>query len=244
MSARKAGEFCWINLLTPSVEEAKAFYAAVLGWTYGEIPGMGWSILASGGGAVGGLFDAKEHDPQLGVMVRVDSADATVAKVRAAGGQAMDAFDIGPNGRMSVCHDPNGAQVDLWQALARPGTEVDSRTPGAPTWFENETNDTARAAKFYEGVFGWTTEAMPHDYTVFQLGDTNVGGMQKIGAGSASEKPHWATYVTVLDAAKAVAEAVRLGGTIRRPIHHVDGVGQCASLTSPQGVPFAVIQYD
>jgi len=244
MAARIPGEFCWINLLTPNVEEAKAFYAAVLGWTYGEIPGMGWSILANGGGAVGGLFDAKEHAPQLGVMVRVESTDRTVAKVRTAGGQAMDPFDIGPNGRMSVCHDPNGAQIDLWQPLGKPGMEVDSRTPGAPTWFENETSDPARAAKFYADVFGWTTEAMPHDYTVFQLGTLNVGGMQKIGAGSAFAKPHWATYVTVSDAAKAVAEAVRLGGTIRRPIHDVEDVGQSASLTSPQGVPFAVIEYD
>ena len=53
MTARQPGEFCWINLLTPEPEEAKAFFAGVLGWTYGEIPGMGWSILADGG-AVGG----------------------------------------------------------------------------------------------------------------------------------------------------------------------------------------------
>ena len=242
MSARIAGEFCWINLLTPTVEDAKAFYAAVLGWTYGEIPGMGWSILADGN-AVGGLFDAREHAPQLGVMVKVDSTDSTVAKVRAAGGQAMDPFDIGPNGRMSVCHDPNGAQVDLWQPLGKPGMEVDSRTPGAPTWFENETTDPARAAEFYKSVFGWTTEAMPHDYTVFQLGERNVGGMQKLGAGSASEKAHWATYVTVTDAARAVAETTRLGGAVRRGVYDVEEVGQCAALTSPQGVPFAVIEY-
>jgi predicted enzyme related to lactoylglutathione lyase len=242
MSARVPGEFCWINILTSNVEEAKAFYTAVLGWTYGEIPGMGWSILVNGKG-VGGLFDAQASTPQVGVMVRVESADATALRVRAAGGQAMDPFDIGPNGRMSVCHDPNGAQIDLWQPLGKPGMEVDSRAPGAPTWFETETTDTARAAKFYADVFGWTTQAMPHDYTVFQLGDLNVGGMQKIGEGSASGEPHWATYVTVVDAAQAVAEAVRLGGAVRRPIHHVDGVGQCASLTSPQGVPFALIQY-
>jgi predicted enzyme related to lactoylglutathione lyase len=36
---------------------------------------------------------------------------------------------------------------------------------------------------------------------------------------------------------------VRRGGTIRRPVHDVEGVGQSASLTSPQGVPFAVIEY-
>lgn len=246
MSARIAGEFCWVNLLTPDVEDAKAFYAAVLGWTYGEIPGMGWSILA-GGGAVGGLFDVKgppASTPQLGVMVKVESVDATVARIRNAGGRAMDPFDIGPNGRMAVCHDPNGAQIDLWQPLGKPGMEVDSRTPGAPTWFENEATDPARAAQFYADVFGWSTEAMPGDYTVFQLGERNVGGMQKMGAGSASDKAHWATYIAVADAAKAVAEAARRGAVVRRPVYEVQDVGLCAGLTSPQGVPFAVLQYD
>jgi predicted enzyme related to lactoylglutathione lyase len=177
-------------------------------------------------------------------MVKVESVDATVAKVRAAGGQAMDPFDIGPNGRMAVCHDPNGAQIDLWQPLGKPGMEVDSRTPGAPTWFENEATDPARAAQFYADVFGWSTEAMPGDYTVFQLGERNVGGMQTMGGGSAYAKAHWATYVAVGDAAKAVAEAARRGGVVRRPVYEVQDVGLCAGLTSPQGVPFAVLQYD
>lgn len=243
MSARKPGEFCWINMLTPSPEEAKVFYSAVLGWTYGEIPGMGWSILANGG-AVGGLFDVKgpagtTHAPQLGVMVKVESADATAAKFRASGGQAMDPFDIGPNGRMAVCHDPNGAQIDLWQPLGKPGMEVEGTTPGAPTWFENEATDPARAAKFYTEVFGWTPQPMGPDYTVFKLGNASIGGMEKLNEGT----PRWATYIAVADADRAFSEAVKRGATVRSPLHDVPGVGRSASFISPQGVPFAVLQY-
>jgi predicted enzyme related to lactoylglutathione lyase len=137
MTARQPGEFCWINLLTPEPEEAKEFFAGVLGWTYGEIPGMGWSILADGG-AVGGLFDTAGPNsppgtkPQLGVMVKVENADAAVARFNAHGGKATPAWDVGPNGRMAVCHDPNGAPIDVWQPLGKPGTEVGPRDYGRP----------------------------------------------------------------------------------------------------------------
>jgi len=249
MAAREPGEFCWINLLTPKPEEAKEFFAAVLGWTYGEIPGMGWSILADGA-AVGGLFDTAgpnsppDTKPQLGVMVKVDSADDAAAKFNAHGGKATPAWDIGPNGRMAVCHDPNGAQIDIWQPLGKPGTEVDPATPGAPTWFETETTDTDRAARFYQDVFGWTPESMPmdgNDYTVFKLGEAFIGGM--VAQASPASPPHWETYFTVVDADAAVAEATKRGATVRRPAHDVPSVGRSASLTSPQGVPFAVLQY-
>lgn len=250
MAAWQPGDFCWINLLTPNPEEAKAFFSAVLEWTYGEIPGMGWSILA-GGGAVGGLFDVKSpdgkaHAPQIGVMVKVGNADAAAAKFNAHGGKATPAWDIGPNGRMAVGHDPTGAPIDLWQPLGKPGMEVDGTTPGAPGWFETETTDTARAAAFYEQVFGWTPVPMPMNgraYTVFKLGDTYVGGMATLGEGAAAKAPHWATYFTVRDADAAVAEAIKRGAALRRPVHDVPGVGRSASLTSPQGVPFAILQY-
>ena len=41
---RRAGDFCWINMLTPRPAEAREFFGALLGWTYGEIPGMGHSV--------------------------------------------------------------------------------------------------------------------------------------------------------------------------------------------------------
>jgi hypothetical protein len=31
------------------------------------------------------------------------------------GGTARPAFDIGEQGRMVVCHDPNGCEFDIWE---------------------------------------------------------------------------------------------------------------------------------
>src|SRR6186997_890125 len=104
--ARKVGEFCWINILTPEPDRAREFFASLFGWTYLEIRGMGHRAQV-GGRDIGGLFDLAAPGtpagtpPGIGVMVRVESADAMAAKVQALGGAFKPAFDIGPAGRMA-----------------------------------------------------------------------------------------------------------------------------------------------
>ena len=88
-----------------------------------------------GGRDIGGLFDLespqtpKGTPPLIGVMVKVDSADATCEKVRSLGGKANAAFDIMEQGRMAVCFDPNGAAFDVWQAKQGAGMDADSEAP-------------------------------------------------------------------------------------------------------------------
>jgi len=152
---RRPGEFCWINMLTPEPERARDFFAELLGWTYVEMTGVAGHAVQVGGRDIGGVFDVVSPGrptavPMIGVMVKVDSVDATVQKVAAAGGKATDGFDIMDAGRMAVCHDPNGAQFDLWQPKRMQGTDVDAELPGAPSWFETMTTDVDRATEFYE----------------------------------------------------------------------------------------------
>jgi len=162
---RKTGEFCWINMLTPQPEEARAFFGQLLGWSYVELPGVG-HVVKVAGHEIGGLFDLagpnvpQRTPPLIGVMVKVESADAMVEKVTSLGGKAKPAFDIMENLRMSVCFDPNGAEFDVWEPKKGHGTDVDSSLPGAPSWFETMTTDVDRATKFYSALFGWTPRAM------------------------------------------------------------------------------------
>ena len=135
---RSTGEFCWINMLTPQPAEAREFFGKLFDWTYAEIPGMGHSIQV-GGRSVGGLFDLAGPNtppgtpPHIGVMVKVDNADATGAKVTSLGGKALPAFDIMDQGRMAVCFDPNGAPFDVWEPKKSHGTDADSELHGAPS---------------------------------------------------------------------------------------------------------------
>lgn len=248
---RETGDFCWINILTSQPEEAKKFFAGLLGWTYGDLGGMGSSIKVDGH-EIGGLFDLDSPQtppgtkPVVGVMVKVDDADATAAKAKSLGGRAKDAFDIMDNGRMAELHDPNGAGIDLWQPKKQQATTADQNHHGAPSWYETYTPDVEAGKKFYGDLFGWKAEtmAMPGmDYTVFKLGDKMIAGMMKPAAGMADMAPQWVTYFTVDDTDEAARKAAELGGTVFVPPMDIPTVGRFSSIVSPQGVMFLVIKY-
>lgn len=249
---RKPGDFCWINMLTPKPADAVKFYGALLDWTFGEIPGMGYSIKA-GGKDIGGLFDLEGPTtppgtpPLIGVMVKVESADAAAARVTALGGKAQPPFDIMEQGRMAVCFDPNGANLDVWEARKGLGMQADSTQHGAPSWFETLTTDTVRATQFYTALFGWTAETKTFGdlrYTVFSLGGAPIAGLMAMPPEAAGAPPHWGTYFTVRDVEAAVRDAGKLGGTVCVPVRPVEGIGRFAGIISPQGVMFYVIEYD
>ncbi len=248
---RGPGEFCWINMLTPDPTAARAFFSALLGWTYEEIPKMGHSILVDGR-RVGGLFDLQGPmtppglPPAIGVMVRVESADDSARRAMELGGRARQAFEIGDQGRMAECWDPCGAQLDLWEGRKTPGSDADSTVHGAPSWFEVMTPDTAKASAFYQSLFGWTPITRPMDgftYTSFWLGKTQVGGMMPILPSMGAVPPHWAVYFTVTDADAAAARAKELGGGVVVEPQDIPRVGRFAGIRSPQGVVFWVITY-
>lgn len=249
---RATGEFCWTNMLTPTPEQAKGFFGGLFGWTFKDMAGLGY-VVRLDGRDIGGMFDLhgintpKGARPGFGVMVKVDDADGAAAWLAALGGTHKEPFDIFGQGRMAVCEDPNGAELDLWQPKKMQGFDVDPRQHGAPTWFETLTSDTARAIAFYEKMFGWTskTSAMPGgiDYTVFSHDGRDVGGLMAMPNGM-PPPPHWGVYFTVTNVEAAVATATALGGSVCVPIRAIPSVGQFAGLISPQGVMFYVLQYD
>jgi predicted enzyme related to lactoylglutathione lyase len=249
---RKTGDFCWINMLTPQPAQAREFFSRLLGWTYAEIPGMGHKALV-GGREIAGLFDLDGPNaapgtlPHIGVLLKVDSADATCEKVTSLGGQARPAFDIEDQGRIAACSDPNGAGFVVWEPNEFLGTDADSSLHGAPSWFETMTTDVDRATKFYSGLFGWTPEVMVtpgFEYTTFKRGTEHVAGMMQITPRMGDLHPHWRTYFTVRDADLTAREAVELGATISMTMKEAPGVGRFCGITSPQGVPFCVIQFE
>jgi catechol 2,3-dioxygenase-like lactoylglutathione lyase family enzyme len=64
---RKAGEFCWTNMLTPRPAEAREFFGRILGWTYFEMPGIGHGVR------VGGRNDSRH-------VLRIDRSEAIAAR--------------------------------------------------------------------------------------------------------------------------------------------------------------------
>jgi predicted enzyme related to lactoylglutathione lyase len=50
---RRPGDFCWFNILTPDAEAARLFFAELFGWGYGEIPGLGHTVLVGAARSAG-----------------------------------------------------------------------------------------------------------------------------------------------------------------------------------------------
>ena len=104
----------WVDLSSPDLAGAKAFYGALFGWeaTEGSPESGGYCMFQKGGKNVAGLGPVMDpgQPPSWMTYVSVRDADATVAKVNAAGGTVvvapMDVLDVG---RMAVFIDPTGS---------------------------------------------------------------------------------------------------------------------------------------
>lgn len=248
---RPVGQFCWINMLTPDPAAAREFFATLLGWTYAEMPGVGHRMQVQGRD-IGGMFDLNGPNtppgtpPCIGVMVKVESADATARRVVELGGKALPPMDVFDAGRMAVCFDPAGANFDVWEPRSQQGTDADPSAVGAPSWHEVLSSDGARAAKFYTGLFGWTAQAVPmstFSYTTFHQGTELVGGMMPILREMGNVVPCWSVYFNVADVDAACATAKAAGGSVYIEPHDIPNVGRFAGIVSPQGVMFYVIRY-
>ena len=115
------GTFFWNELMTWSVDKAKAFYADTLGWQYESHPmadGGTYTLCKAGEAMAAGIFEMKPDAGFDGVpdhwfsYIAVDDIDARLAGVEAAGGEvSRPAFDVPDVGRFAVVKDGGGAFI-------------------------------------------------------------------------------------------------------------------------------------
>ncbi len=117
------GTVFWNELNTRDVVAAKAYYAAICGWTYDTMPmeGGGEYVVAKlGDQMVGGIFDMSvmpgmEDVPSHWLTYfAVDDVDASTRATAGAGGMVIrEPFDIPEVGRISIVKDASGAAIGL-----------------------------------------------------------------------------------------------------------------------------------
>lgn len=111
-ASSQPGELFYWTLPASDAEAAKAFYAELLGWEYGE-PGEQGGLHVSNRQPDGGLGGGREGTaPDL--FFRVADLEAAVAKVRDLGGTA-EVVAEGPEGRHARCTDDQGVPFGLSQ---------------------------------------------------------------------------------------------------------------------------------
>jgi predicted enzyme related to lactoylglutathione lyase len=237
--------------MAPDVEAARAFYGAVLGWSFAETGDEygGYVISQVDGAAAAGIGPQQPGAPAAWTLYFAsDDADATASRTAELGGTVLlPPGDVGPLGRMFVGTDPSGAPFGVWQAGEHIGAGI-ANEPGAMTWEDLRTTDPEAARAFFGELFGFRFEEVPEagdgaDYRImFRPGeDAPLGGVG--GMLGAPGPPHWLVYFGVADTPAAAAAAERTGGTVVVP-PFATPFGRQAVLADPGGATFSVIETD
>lgn len=246
------GTISWIDLANTDLDRAKPFYTSLFGWEAFVIPDIdagGYGFFLKDGKQVAGFGPTMgdEGFSAWNTYVSVDDADATVERVKSAGGQVIAGpMDVFNQGRLTVFNDPSGAFFSTWQPREMQGLQVRDE-PGALCWVELNTRDAPGAEKFYTSVFGWGAETEESDagtYTQWTLNGKSIGGMFPMNEQiPADVPPHWRIYLMVEDVDATVARAQELGGSVMVPAMDIPGTGRFAVLSDPAGAAFAVMRF-
>ncbi|MEX0760884.1 MAG: VOC family protein [Dehalococcoidia bacterium] len=245
----------WDELATSDMAAAETFYSALFGWKADHQP-MGpdefYGMQQLRGKNVAAIFTQRQEEASMGIpphwqtYITVDDVDATVEKVKPAGGNVLaEPFDVFDAGRMAIVADPEGAMVSLWQPKNHIGAQI-INDPGTMCWHELWVNDVGQATTFYENVLGLTTADSGIDdwdgYKLLNAGSENAAGVMKKEPEMSHIPSSWTTYFAVTDCDAAVKQAVSLGASNPFPPTDVPTVGRFAILIDPQGAAFGVLQ--
>jgi len=117
---------------------------------------------------------------------------------------------------------------------------------GTFCWNELMTRDVPGATKFYTELLGWNAadSGMPGmQYTIFKVGDKQVGGLMEMPADIPQEVPaHWMAYITVDDVDAAARKVSELGGQVMHGPEDVPQVGRFCVVQDPTGAVVSLIQ--
>ncbi|MDR8409229.1 VOC family protein [Nonomuraea sp. 3-1Str] len=249
-SAYEPGVPCWVDLSSSDVGASVRFYGEVFGWRaeMADDPAAGgYGQFFHGDKRVAGVgpLYGEGMPPHWNTYVAVEDADATVDRVKNAGGAVVAGpMQVMEEGRMAVLQSPDGAYASIWQAGRHPGAELVNE-PVSFCWAELVTRDPGAAERFYRTVFGWTPQPQQMDgvtYTEWHSGGRGVAGMIEMSPMYPPETPsHWMVYFAVADLDATIAAARRGGAQIL--VDSMDAPpGRFGMLTDPQGAALSVIQ--
>ena len=257
----------WVDTEQPDPSAAEEFYGRLFGWSFATVSPSDTPVYAiatlGDDRDVAGLAATTETAATWNTYIAVDDAEATAARIWAAGGEVtVEPTDVGPAGRFAICRDPAGAEFRLWQARRRPGVQ---KVNEPASWnFSDLHTDRPQAAAFYGDVFGWAVEdlgfatmvrrpgygdhleaTVDPDIRARQAGVTAPPGFEDAIAWVAplepGTAPHWHVTFAVADRDATAAQAQRLGAEV---ISTQDAQWtRTALIRDPQGAVFTASQF-
>jgi uncharacterized protein len=230
------------ELSGPDDQQLAGFYADLFGWRARPLPGIGYTLLDTGGGISGGIATATDVPATATFYIETDDLQAALDKVNLIGGKTVRPITDLPG--LSTCalfEDFDGLLVGLLQGAGESGVataQAEMPPAGQPggsavDWFEVLGTDAARSQRFYAEVFDWQVSTTPAGG--YAMVDTRTSRGIRGGIGAGRPGP-WATvYCSVEDVAATLDAAEQLGGSrLHDPVATADHL-EAGALRDPVG---------
>ena len=115
------------------------------------------------------------------------------------------------------------------------------KTASSIVWFEIPADDTQRAKAFYNKLFGWKINPLPHMADYWHM---DTGGADASPDGGILKRMHpehtITSYVSVPSVTKFAAKVEKLGGSICKPKTAVPGMGYFVICQDTEKNTFAI----
>jgi hypothetical protein len=234
---------CWVDVMVGTDEEheaKRAFLSALFDWT--------WEI---GGPEVGNYALAMSQDlPVLGLMqmegaqgaatsyFSTSNIDDAISRATEGGATVvMPRMDVTDLGSMAVLVDPVGATFGLWQPGTFHGFGV-MHEVNAPGWFDESSEDPARATEFYLKWSGHQLASPDMGMSVLTNGDNWYASLTKVEGQPARWMP-----IYVVDSLERAREVItRHGGAILVEEMPVPGSAICVFTEPVNGTTMTVMR--
>ena len=232
--AIQPGRFVWLDLVTPDVESAQAFYGGLFGWTFES--GSDYVTVLHAGVPIAGMVSRDVVEGSLWISsLSVADVDRAVERVRQAGGVIRRGpLDAGERGRMALVTDPGGALVLLLRATGGDPPDVRAE-PGGWLWRELWTHDVSEALAFYASVADYERREVSFRGGTYTVLETN--GEPRAGVAELPDpeiRSNWLPYVRVKDPDRTVTRAESLGARVLVRDENA------AILLDPNGAPLGI----
>ena len=248
------GKVIWVELVTPDLAGAKAFYSGLFGWTFQDLQGgkADFAVALLDGRPVAGLLQravpaGEQRQPAWRGFIAVRDVDAAKAIALAHGAKVVFEPKTYPQrGRQAVLADPEGAVFAILASSSGDPADV-LAAPGEWIWASVHAQNPDTAAAFYQTLFGYDVFDLQSDdgleHLILSSDDYARASVNALPGGSPPRHPHWLNFVRVVDAVGVAAKVGALGGRVLVEPHADRHGGQVAVVADPTGAAFGLMEW-
>jgi uncharacterized protein len=120
-----AGRLVHFEVPVSDADRAQRFYEDLFGWSFSSWEGgpIDYRMTRAGGDPGGAVWASDSDERGVIVYFDTDDIDAQMARLAELGGDAGDKQPVPGMGWTSLCKDPEGNTIGLWQSdESAPGT--------------------------------------------------------------------------------------------------------------------------